>query len=318
MASTYPNRHYQWGAQNGGQKSNEFPFEVPGMETGFTWETIADRAIANDVSFRYYNSDLPFSALYGQRGLQWTRPIEEFYADALAGQLPQIAFVDPPFLNGGGDDGLSADEHPHGDIRLGQAFMADITDAFVNSDQYERGAMFINYDEWGGFFDHVSPPFVPDQRRNRRDLDNDWGFTGFRIPGVCISPFTRGGRVSHMPITHESILKLISYKFGFGHLNERHRYASNIGRSMNFRRPDAEPPELPVPADVVATPCSLQAQGAERANPHDLVELQTSGWLDYLGYEVRTPSLDQIFRYPDTIKKGLEEGNRKGAEALSR
>jgi len=112
MASTYPNRHYQWGAQNGGQKSNEFPFEVPGMETGFTWETIADRAIANGVSFRYYNSDLPFSSLYGQRGVRWTRPIQQFYADALAGQLPQIAFVDPPFLNGGGGDGLSADEHP--------------------------------------------------------------------------------------------------------------------------------------------------------------------------------------------------------------
>lgn len=317
MASTYPNRHYQWGAQNGGQKSNLFPFQVPGMETGFTWETIADRAIANGVSFRYYNSDLPFASLYGQRGVRWTRPIQEFYADALAGQLPQIAFVDPPFLNGGGGDGLSADEHPHGDIRLGQAFMADITDAFIKSPHYERGAMFINYDEWGGFFDHVSPPFVPDQRRNRRDLDNDWGFTGFRIPGVCISPFTRGGRVSHMPITHESILKLISYKFGFGHLNERHRYATNIGRSMNFKRPDTEPPELPVPADVVATPCSLQAQGAERPKPHDLVGLQTSGWLDYLGYEVKTPTLDQIFRYPDTIKKGLEEGNRKGAEALS-
>ena len=317
MASTYPNRHYQWGAQNGGQKSNLFPPEVPGQETGFTWETIFDRAESRGVSVGYYNSDLPFSGLYGQRGIAWTRPISQFYADAATGNLPQITFVDPPFLNGGGGDGLSADEHPHGDIRLGQAFMSDIAHAFIESPHYKRGAMFINYDEWGGFFDHVSPPFVPDDLRDLDDIDNDWGFTGFRIPGVAISPFTRGGRVSHMPVTHESILKLIAYKFGLGFLNKRHRFASNIGRSFNFRRPDFEFPEgLPDPATVVATPCSLQAQGAERAKPHDLAALETSGWLDQLGYEVKTPTLERIFRYPDKIKKGIAEGNRKGAEAL--
>ncbi|MDQ3758360.1 MAG: twin-arginine translocation signal domain-containing protein, partial [Actinomycetota bacterium] len=315
MASTYPNRHYQWGAQNGGQKSNVFPFETE-ETTGFTWETIADRAEKNGVSFAYYASDLPFSALYGQRGIRWTRRIEQFYVDAATGNLPQITFVDPPFRNGGGGDGLSADEHPHGDIRLGQAFMSDVTHAFMESPQYARGAMFINYDEWGGFFDHVSPPFVPDRRRNLKDLYNDWGFTGFRIPGVVVSPFTRGGKVSHLQVTHESILKLISYKFGFGHLNKRHRYASNIGRSFNFKRPDTEPPNLPDPSQIAATPCSLQAQGAERAKPHDLVELETSGLLDRLGYEIPSASLDQIFRYPDTVKQALEEGNRKGAAAL--
>ena len=315
MASTYPNRHYQLAAQNGGQKSNLMPQET-NTPTGFTWETIFDRAKASGVSTAYYVSDLPFPALYGARGLAWVRPLQQFYADAATGNLPQICFVDPPFLNGGGGDGLSADEHPHGDIRLGQAFMSDVTNAFVESPQYARGAMFINYDEWGGFFDHVSPPFVPDDRRNKKDLFNDWGFTGFRIPATVISPFTRGGRVSHMPVTHESILKLMSYKFGFGHLNTRHSYASNIGRTFDFKRPDTEPPELPDPASVAATPCSAQSQGAERPQQHDLVQLQTSGLLDRLGYEVPNATLDEIFRYPDTVKKALEEGNRKGAPAL--
>ena len=120
-----------------------------------------------------------------------------------------------------------------------------------------------------------------------------------------------------MPVTHESILKLISYKFGFGFLNKRHSFASNIARSFNFKNPDTEPPDgLPDPATVAATPCSLQVQGAERAKPHDLAALQTSGWLEQLGYEVETPTLERIFRHPDTIKKGVEEGNRKGAAAL--
>jgi phospholipase C len=309
MASTYPNRHYQWGAQNGGQKSNVLPPESE-EQTGFGWETIMDRAEANGVSFTYYNSDLPFAALYGARGIAQTQPISTFYAQAAAGTLPNICFVDPPFRDGGGGDGLSADEHPHGDIRLGQAFMSDVVHAFMESPQYQRGALFINYDEWGGFFDHVSPPFVPDDRRNRRDLDNDWGFTGFRIPGVAVSPFTRGGRVSHMPITHESILKLITYKFGLGPLNRRHRYASNIGRSFDFRNPDPEPPgDIPDPTAILSIPCSLQGNGAgeqQRAKQHDLVDLETSGLLDRLGYEIPDASPDQIFREPDSVRKAYE------------
>jgi Phosphoesterase family len=59
-----------------------------------------------------------------------------------------VAFVDPPFRDGGGGDGLSADEHPLGDVRLGQAFMADVVNAFVSSPNYRRGALFVIYDEW--------------------------------------------------------------------------------------------------------------------------------------------------------------------------
>ncbi|MDQ3573093.1 MAG: phospholipase [Actinomycetota bacterium] len=314
MASTYPNRHYQWGAQNGGQKSNVLPPESE-EPIGFTWETIMDRAEANGVSFTYYNSDLPFSGLYGLRGLAQTQPIATFYAQAASGTLPNICFVDPPFRDGGGGDGLSADEHPHGDIRLGQAFMSDVVHAFIESPQYERAALFINYDEWGGFFDHVPPPFVPDARRNVTDIDNDWGFTGFRIPGVAVSPYARGGRVSHMTVTHESILKLISYKFGLGYLNKRHRYASNIGRSFDFRKPDLEPPTgIPDPTAILAIPCSLQGNGAgqrRRAKPHDLVELETSGYLDRLGFDIPDASVDRIFREPDSVRQAYEGSKQR-------
>ncbi len=314
MASTYPNRHYQWGAQNGGQKSNLFPPQTE-EAVGFTWETIFDRAVSRGLSVGYYASDLPFAGLYGSRGIAWTRPMHRFYLDAAQGNLPNICFVDPPFRDGGGGGGLSADEHPHGDIRLGQAFMADVTNAFVEGPQYERGAMFINYDEWGGFFDHVPPPFVPDDRANRRDIQEDWRLAGFRIPGVAISPWTRGGRVSHMNVTHESILKLISYRFQLGHLNKRHRYASNIGRTFNWRRPNFDPPELPSSQSVAATPCALQ-RGAEqfsRPKPHDMNELETSGLLERLGYEVPDATLDRIFRYPDSVAKALDQGNAAGA-----
>ena len=237
-----------------------------------------------------------------------------FYVDALTGNLPNICFVDLPFRDGGGGNGLSADEHPHGDIRLGQAFMSDVVHAFISSPQYRRGVMFINYDEWGGFFDHVSPPFVRDDRRSWHDLDEDWGFCGFRVPGVAISPYTRGGRVSHMQVTHESILKLISYRFGLGHLNKRHRYATNIGRSFNWRNPRFQPPSLPDPNAILATPCAVQpAEQQQRAKPHDLNDLETSGYLDRLGYDVPEPTLERILRYPDAARRAIAAGNAAGA-----
>ena len=307
MASTYPNRHYQLGATSGGQKSND----IPATSLGNQWETILDRAKAKGLSVGYYVSDLPFPALYGPRGLAWVRPVAQFYADARLGKLPNVCFVDPPFRDGGGGDGTSADEHPHGDIRLGQAFMSDIAHAFIESPQYRRGVMFINYDEWGGFFEHVRPRRVPDERASR-DIDEDFGLTGFRTPTVAISPFTRGGRVSHATLTHESILKLISYRFGLGHLNKRHRYASNIGRTFRFDKRHTNPPNLPDPVAIAAIPCTLQGGplGSTRPKVHDMAKLETSGLLDRLGYEVEEASFDKIFRSPDSVSKALRESTR--------
>ena len=151
--------------------------------------------------------------------------------------------------------------------------------------------------------------FVPDDRANRKDLENDWSITGFRVPAVAISPYARaggkGGRVSHMTCTHESILKLISYRYRLGHLNKRHRYASNIGRSFDFSKRDFEPPELPDPAAIAATPCALGG-GAGRPKEHDLVRLESSGLLERLGYEVPKVTYDSLFRYPDRVRRAFE------------
>jgi phospholipase C len=297
MASTFPNRHYMWSAQSGGQKDNQIRVN--------DWETIFDRAQSKGVSVGYFNSDLPVSALYGARGLAWTQPIANYYQRAAAGTLPRISFVDPPFLDGGGGNGLSADEHPHGDVRLGQAFMSDVVHAFIDSRHFKRGAMFVVYDEWGGFFDHRKPHFVPDDRSSR-DLYENFGMTGFRIPAVAVSPYVRRGRVNHAFSTFESILKLISHKFELGYLNTRHRYATNIGRTFEWHKPDFSRPGIPDPQAIAAIPCTLQTMRQQRPQPHDLADLETSGLLDRLGYEVKRPTYPRIFRNPDSFRRALQ------------
>ncbi len=331
MASTYPNRHYMWAAQGGGVKNNELPFDTLGQP----WETIFDRALRNGVSAQYFASDLPFAALYGTRGVSWTRRVEEYYERARMGTLPNITFVDPPFRDGGGGDGVSADDHPHGDIRLGQAFLSDVVHAFMESPQWKRGALFVVYDEWGGFFDHVKPPRVPDERASK-DPNEDWGQMGFRIPALSISPYAYRGRVSHATLGFESILKLISYKFGLGYLTRRHKYALNIGRTFNWGKPSFAVPRLPDPGVVATAPCrtgggkfpdptggavpyqpggdpvprTAPDAGPTRPHPHDIVELETSGYLDRFGYKIPKATYDSIYRDPDSFKRALAQGDR--------
>jgi phospholipase C len=246
----------------------------------------------------YYASDLPFAALFGKRAVPWIRHVADFYTDAQAGNLPNIAFVDPPF--NGEEQGISGDEHPHGDIRYGQTFMSEITHAFLNSPQFRRGAMFINYDEWGGFFDHVSPRFVPDARQSN-NLSKNFGVTGFRVPGVAVSPYVRRGHVSHSTLTHESILKLIAYRFGLGFLNKRHRYASQIGRTFDFEHPNFDVPDLPRPVFPPGAPCvgsaPPESKGEKREGP-SIDSPEFRAYLRRMGIEWEPATPDRIFPDP--------------------
>jgi len=307
LASTWPNRYYKWSAQSGGLKNNDPPAGTLGNQ----WETIFDRGLAHGLSARYYASDLPFSAVWGARGATWTNPITRYYADCAAGTLPNISFVDPPFRDGGGGDGLSADEHPLGDVRLGQAFMADAVNAFVRSPCYRRGALFVLYDEWGGFFDHVTPPHVADDRASA-NLYEDFGQMGFRIPALAVSPYARGRRnrtefrVDHGLYGHESVLKLISYRFGLGDLTLRQAQARNIGLSFDWEHADFDQPALPDPPEVATAPCALgggDVLDSQAAHAGDLVALEQLA--DRFGVPSYEGKLGDIFTLPDSIQRAV-------------
>ena len=230
----------------------------------------------------------------------------EYYADCAAWTLPGISFVDPPFRDGGGGDGVSADEHPLGDVRLGQAFMSDVVHAFIESPNWERGALFIVYDEWGGFFDHVRPPSVPDARQSS-NMDLDFGLMGFRIPAVVVSPFAKRGAVSHQLSGFESIIKLITYRFGLGSLTTRDAKAQNIGQTMNWSStPNFERPDLPDPDRIVSTPCTLgggDVLDSQQTHASDLAALEDLA--EQFGIPTGTGAATDIFREPDSLQKTL-------------
>ena len=301
MGSTLPNREYMWAAQSYGNVDNALPPQTQDT-TGFPDTTIFAALDRAGVSNRYFFNDVPISALWGASRLAASGPIAEYYARAASGTLPHVSYVDPNFAGSVGESpGLSGDEHPHGDVRAGQAFMADVVHAFMESPQWERGALFIVYDEWGGFFDHVAPPRVPDDR-NDPDIDKDFGLMGFRIPAIAVSPWVRRGYVAHSVYGFESILKLIEYRFGLEPLTRRDAHAGNIGRSFDWAsKPRHEPPDLPRPEHVVSMACPGTAPGGIRAKDHDVLDLVSSGYLDRMGFSYSPATPVTTFREPSKV-----------------
>ena len=120
--------------------------------------------------------------------------------------------------------------------------------------------------------------------------------------------------MDHGTYGHESILKLISYRFGLGFLNKRHRYARNIGRSFEWKRPDFERPTLPDPPQVASQPCTIGGGGgvfdSQQAHANDLAGLEA------LARPVRRPGLRRQDP-PDLHQAGLGEARLQEAERAS-
>ncbi len=233
MAETYPNRFYLHAAQTDRLHNNEGP-------TTSTLPTIWDRLAAAGRSGRYYYSDIPYTALWGAKYQPISQPVEQFLAACRTGMLPDVAFVDPRFLDEG--SGSSGDDHPHADIRVGQHFISSIYNAVTTGPQWDRTLFVITYDEWGGFFDHVPPRVAPDANPAAR-------LRGFRVPGIVISPRARRGYVAHNVYDHTSILKMIEWRFNLAPLTVRDAQARNLAEVLDFSRtPNLHAPQWDVPA----------------------------------------------------------------------
>ncbi len=264
LAETYPNRFYQHSAQTDRLHNSTAQATMP---------TIWDRLAKAGLSGTYYYSDIPFTALWYDKHLDISRHFTDFAADAAAGTLPEVSFVDPRFLDE--PSGTSGDDHPHADIRNGEQFLADVYTAVTTSPKWASTLLVVNYDEWGGFFDHVTPGRAPDvHRRTRR--------RGFRVPAVVISPRARRGHVAHRTYDHTSVLKAIEWRWDLEPLTPRDAHARNIAEVLDWDAdPDLSAPAITVPPFVPEGPCGTPAEGLPSSETEwtDLRELALDlGW----------------------------------------
>ena len=243
MAETFPNRIYQHAAQTD---------RLDNSTTISTLPTIWDRLADHSISRRYYYSDIPLLALWGTKYSSISSPIAQFFADCAAGSLPHVSFVEPRFL--GESQGLSNDDHPFADIRNGEAFLNLVYAAVTASPAWPNTVLIINFDEWGGFFEHVPPTAAPIPPADRLAGNQD-GLRGFRVPCLVISPWSRRGYVAGGIFDHTSVLKMIEWRWNLRPLTIRDASAQNLASALDFSAADHSAPQYSVPLGPFGSIC---------------------------------------------------------------
>jgi phospholipase C len=245
LGPTFPNREYLYAATSFGHIGNDlFPDAMP---------TIMQSLTDGKVDWRVYYETQPGPGIFIGTLVMYLQQValtSQFFADAAAGTLGQVNFVDANLKD---NAWWSRDDfHPPGDVQLGEKFMHDVVDAMMRSPQWPHAAVFLTFDEHGGSFDHVPPPraCAPDAIApitNPGDNANgDFATYGVRVPLIVVSPYAKPHFVSHAVYDHTSILRFIESRFRLPALTARDANADPFSDMFDFKKAAfATPPSLP-------------------------------------------------------------------------
>jgi phospholipase C len=253
---TYPNRFYEMAGTTFGHTKND-----PPPTGGFTQPTIFGRLQEAGVSWKVYDAQFPTASFFAdvRAHMDHVQPISQYTADAAAGTLPQVAFIEPTYV---GKVTQESDEHPPANIQVGQQFTASVVRALMTSPNWSTSAFLLTWDEHGGYYDHVAPPVAPkpdDIAPVLGPTDTRAAFDryGVRVPFVAISPFSKPHFVSHRVSDHTSILRLIEQRFQLQPLTRRDARANNLLEYFDFANPHFRTPPI-LPAATIDQPKAAQ------------------------------------------------------------
>ena len=155
--------------------------------------TMFCKAIPQDASTPGIWNPLPwFKTVAEDHQLGNIRPFRSFVRAARTGTLPAVSWITPSH---------KVSEHPTALVSRGQAYVTSVVDAIMESPDWSSTAIFLAWDDWGGFYDHVAPPVV------------DGSGYGLRVPALVISPYARRGYVDHQTLSFDAYLKFIEDDF---------------------------------------------------------------------------------------------------------
>lgn len=291
MSRTHPNREYLIAATSQG---TVYPIgSNPNDKNPLTATTIFQELQAANISWKIYvnptNSGCggppydPACLLESSyvKSFQWGQTIpqnfpenigtigisnSDFENDLKRGTLPQVAQIEPA-SNAGLDEHPTNSDSAPSQTQLGAAYAASIVNAVMSSSSWKDSAFILTYDEAGGIYDHVSPvPTVSPDGIPPLDLfpgdvctqttgpTCDFVYTGYRVPLIVVSPFTRKNYVSHTIADFTSILKLIETRFGVPALTARDAAQMDMTEFFDFANPPWLTPPSP-PVQSTRDPC---------------------------------------------------------------
>jgi len=194
--------------------------------------TLMDLLDAKGVSWRYYDPgpggvwNAPSAIQHLRMGPAWAKvsmPETRIFSDIASGQLPAVSWVIP---------NSHASDHSLITTGTGPSWVASVVNAIGHSRYWDSTAIFITWDDWGGWYDHVRPPIY-----NSYEL-------GFRVPLIVVSPYAKLGYISHVQHEFGSILRFTEEVFRLGSLHYTDARADDLRDCFNFSR-------APVPFETV-------------------------------------------------------------------
>ena len=190
----------------------------PDVETPYGWTDLTWLLNRDHVSWAYYldggpmqrgraradrhsvNRGVPaiwnvlpqFTDVHQDKQLGNVQTLDAFFAALKAGTLPAVSWIAPNSRDS---------EHPPSLVSVGQTYVTRIINAIMQSPEWSSTAIFLTWDDWGGFYDHVPPPGV-----------DKLGY-GIRVPGIAISPYAKRGFIDHQKLSFDAYLKFIEDDF---------------------------------------------------------------------------------------------------------
>lgn len=284
LGPTFPNRLFSVAASAGGFKNNPTRIDPallprPNMadrldEAKIEWACYAAQVPGPDVNPASRQNPI---AYYPERTAKpnVNRSYHEFLADAAAGRLPAVSWVitEKPLW-----------EHPPDPVNWGERFAALTINSVAAGPQWQHTAIVLNYDENGGFYDHVAPPQIDDR-----------GY-GFRVPCIVASPYAKAGHISRQVYDHSSVIAFVERVFGLRTVGGRAARANPLEDCFDFSRsragsvayPAGGPPEAGcggTPTGWAAELLDLPVPGGQKIAPPPPRSLcaPTTSWNPGLG-----------------------------------
>jgi len=218
--------------------------------------TLSDLLDSAQLSWRYYavpegQSGYIWSIFdtisHIRNGPQWTTNVTapaNFISDVKAGSLANFSWLTPPWVDS---------EHPPANICTGENWTVNQINAIMNSPLWSSTAIFVTWDDFGGYYDHVLPPKV------------DYFGLGMRVPMIIISPYVRAHTVIHTQYEFASVLKFAEETFGLPTLTQRDAQANDMMDAFNFNQQPLPPlnltPRVCPAGTTVAVPTDADLDG---------------------------------------------------------
>ena len=248
--STTTTRQLQFGTTTPPNFSPETGIQVAGPFPCFNYATAANLLDAARISWTYYAPAIgsrgavwsAFDAISPVRlGTDWVKnvksPETSIFTDILRGTLPQVAWVVPSFKNS---------DHAGSRSTTGPQWVASIVDAIGNSAYWQTTAIIITWDDWGGWYDHVSPQQYPNSTTGAFEG------LGFRVPVIVVSPYAKGHYVSHNQHEIVSTLRFIEKTFGLSVLGTADLRADAFDDMFDFTQRPTRFKTIPTTLTVTA------------------------------------------------------------------